>query len=284
MNHVQPAPGWYPDPSGQGGLRYWNGAHWTNDVRSVSPCGPAPATPADGGAWVGPTAAVAASVVSVLLILGFTLLVFETASSGRGDATRTSASTVIPTTTSDASVGTSSTVTAWLTAASSPTGTSTAGAVEAMTATVPWVVGSSQAAAQNALAAAGLVVQVTTDRQVSGVHGAVLSQSPAADTVVELGSTVQIVVAEVVAVPVAPDPGPVPKSAPAPKPPTSPKPAPAPAPQKCTPGYDPCLPPASDYDCAGGSGNGPKYVDGPVRVTGSDPYGLDRDGDGIGCE
>lgn len=52
----------------------------------------------------------------------------------------------------------------------------------------------------------------------------------------------------------------------------------------CTPGYDPCIPPGPDVDCAGGSGNGPRYVEGPVRVTGSDPYGLDRDGDGIGCE
>lgn len=51
----------------------------------------------------------------------------------------------------------------------------------------------------------------------------------------------------------------------------------------CTPGYSPCLPPASDYDCAGGSGNGPAYT-GTVRVTGSDPYGLDSDGDGFGCE
>ena len=54
--------------------------------------------------------------------------------------------------------------------------------------------------------------------------------------------------------------------------------------KKCTPGYSPCLPPASDYDCAGGSGDGPKYVQGPVRVTGSDPYGLDPDHDGVGCE
>jgi hypothetical protein len=52
----------------------------------------------------------------------------------------------------------------------------------------------------------------------------------------------------------------------------------------CTPGYSPCLPPASDYDCAGGSGNGPEYVYGVVQVTGSDPYGLDSDGDGLGCE
>jgi hypothetical protein len=32
------------------------------------------------------------------------------------------------------------------------------------------------------------------------------------------------------------------------------------------------------------SGNGPEYVQGPVRVTGADIYGLDDDGDGIGCE
>ena len=31
--------------------------------------------------------------------------------------------------------------------------------------------------------------------------------------------------------------------------------------RNCTPGYSPCLPPASDYDCRGGSGNGPKYTD-----------------------
>jgi hypothetical protein len=53
---------------------------------------------------------------------------------------------------------------------------------------------------------------------------------------------------------------------------------------ECTPGYSPCLPPASDYDCAGGSGDGPEYVQGPVQVTGSDPYGLDADGNGIGCQ
>jgi hypothetical protein len=37
-------------------------------------------------------------------------------------------------------------------------------------------------------------------------------------------------------------------------------------------------------DCAGGGGNGPEYVRGPIRVTGVDIYGLDRDGDGIACE
>jgi hypothetical protein len=45
-----------------------------------------------------------------------------------------------------------------------------------------------------------------------------------------------------------------------------------------------CVPIASDVDCAGGSGNGPAYVKGPVKVIGSDIYDLDRDNDGYGCE
>ncbi len=54
----------------------------------------------------------------------------------------------------------------------------------------------------------------------------------------------------------------------------------------CDPNYTgACLKPnVSDYDCAGGSGNGPYYVEGPVYVVGVDHYGLDSDGDGVGCE
>ena len=48
---------------------------------------------------------------------------------------------------------------------------------------------------------------------------------------------------------------------------------------ECDPNYDPCVPIASDVDCAGGSGNGPEYVYGPVTVIGDDVYGLDRDRD-----
>jgi resuscitation-promoting factor RpfB len=54
---------------------------------------------------------------------------------------------------------------------------------------------------------------------------------------------------------------------------------------QCDPNYSGgCVPIASDVDCAGGSGNGPAYVAGPVTVVGSDIYDLDRDSDGIGCE
>src|SRR4051794_9097335 len=54
---------------------------------------------------------------------------------------------------------------------------------------------------------------------------------------------------------------------------------------KCDPNYEgACLNPDSpDYDCRGGSGNGPDYT-GPVRSVGSDPFDLDRDGDGLACE
>jgi endonuclease YncB( thermonuclease family) len=60
--------------------------------------------------------------------------------------------------------------------------------------------------------------------------------------------------------------------------------APSPAPAPNCQGYSPCLAPGPDVDCAGGSGNGPRYVQGPVSVHGSDPYDLDRDGDGVACE
>jgi hypothetical protein len=55
--------------------------------------------------------------------------------------------------------------------------------------------------------------------------------------------------------------------------------------RQCDPNYaGACVPIASDVDCAGGSGNGPAYVEGPVKVIGSDIYDLDRDGDGYGCD
>jgi hypothetical protein len=125
--------------------------------------------------------------------------------------------------------------------------------------TVPYVLGLTQAKATSKLKGAGYDV-VVSKQESSQTPGTVITTDPEAGTDRLPGKTVTIVVA---------------KAPPAPPPPP---------PSNCTPGYSPCLPPASDYDCAGGSGNGPEYVYGTVRVTGSDPYGLDSDGDGIGCE
>jgi hypothetical protein len=61
--------------------------------------------------------------------------------------------------------------------------------------------------------------------------------------------------------------------------------SPAPATNmNCNLNYTPCVPIASDVDCAGGSGDGPAYTNGPVFVVGDDVYGLDGNGDGVGCE
>ena len=68
----------------------------------------------------------------------------------------------------------------------------------------------------------------------------------------------------------------------------APEPTPKPAARasNCHPSYTgECLKQgAGDYDCAGGSGNGPNYVYGTVRVVGWDEFDLDRDNDGYGCE
>lgn len=47
----------------------------------------------------------------------------------------------------------------------------------------------------------------------------------------------------------------------------------------CEHGYSPCLPKVGDLDCA----DIPDAKK-PVHVTGRDPYRLDADGDGVGCE
>jgi hypothetical protein len=56
---------------------------------------------------------------------------------------------------------------------------------------------------------------------------------------------------------------------------------------ECHVAYADCLVPntSPDVDCVGGGGDGPEFVTGPVRLVGpDDPYDLDGDGDGVGCE
>lgn len=132
---------------------------------------------------------------------------------------------------------------------------------------LPDLVGMTKGALEKLASKKGWTIVYSKQVSSAVAAGAVLSHTPAPGATVHDGSTIRIVVAK------AP---PAPKPAPAADTSTS-------SADNCTLGYDPCLPPASDYDCAGGSGDGPKYT-GPVRVTGSDPYDLDSDGDGYGCE
>jgi PASTA domain len=106
-------------------------------------------------------------------------------------------------------------------------------------------------------------VQVNVVRKYSSKpSGTVLSQSVSAGTEVRPGRTIRLVISK------------------------GPKPQPSPKP--CTSGYSPCLVyhGGADYDCYGGSGDGPYYTEPGVvyTVSGSDPYGLDADNNGSGCE
>jgi hypothetical protein len=63
---------------------------------------------------------------------------------------------------------------------------------------------------------------------------------------------------------------------------------PEPTPNRCHPAYTRvCLnEDAIDYDCAGGSGDGPQFVFSTVTMVNplDDPFDLDRDNDGVGCD
>jgi hypothetical protein len=69
----------------------------------------------------------------------------------------------------------------------------------------------------------------------------------------------------------------------APPAPTTPPPTrttrPPPPGGNCEPGYSPCLPIVGDLNCDDISDSLK-----PIHVTGDDPYGLDGDSDGLGCE
>jgi hypothetical protein len=136
---------------------------------------------------------------------------------------------------------------------------------------VPDVVGMGSAQATATLRAVGLVVRTAVRRTAAYPAGTVVALSPGAGTRLRRGSVVRLTVAK------APPPT---TAAPAPAPTA------APAPANCDPAYpDACLKDGiGDYDCASGSGNGPNYADGPMRVLPPDPFGLDADGDGVGCE
>jgi hypothetical protein len=132
------------------------------------------------------------------------------------------------------------------------------------TVSVPKLVGMPLGKAKSILAdhdLHGTITYKTTSQYPSGI---VIAQSRKAGTSARPGSSVTLVVA---------------KAPPPPPPPTAP-------PKNCDPAYpDRCLQDGiGDWDCAGGTGNGPNYVDGPLTVLAPDPFDLDRNHDGVGCE
>ena len=180
-----------------------------------------------------------------------------------GDGTTPEVASTMPAATSDA-LPPVTTTTTWPTTTTSPP-TTTMATVE-----VPKLVGMRLTSAKAALADRGLRARVTYRSTASAPAGTVISQSRRTGAGVLPDSRITMVVAK------APPPPPTT----APPPPTT-RPA-----RNCDPSYpDVCLDPnAVDYDCAGGSGNGPRYVSGPIRVRPPDPFDLDGEGDGWGCE
>jgi hypothetical protein len=129
----------------------------------------------------------------------------------------------------------------------------------------------------------------------AGIAGGGDKQQSASPTAADATTTVELPTTTVVSptstttttttttTPPPPPPTTTTQAAPPPAPVTE-QPAPPPAQPQCDPNYSGCVPIASDVDCAGGSGNGPAYAEGPVRVIGSDIYDLDKDHDGTACE
>jgi PASTA domain len=157
------------------------------------------------------------------------------------------------------------------TVATTPATTSPAPPTTIEKVTVPRLVGLRLARAKGSLAERGLTAKITYKSTARYAAGTVISQSRKAGAGVLPDTTITLVVAKA--------PPPPPPTAPPAPPPTAP-------PRNCHPSYQgECLKVGiGDYDCAGGSGNGPNYVQGTVRVVGPDEFDLDRDGDGWGCE
>ena len=285
-------PGWYPDQDQPGRERLWDGQVWTHHLRRAASV---------GGRWSPRTIALAAGSG----VLGLLVLIVGLASGFDRNPTET----VLPASASSASIQptpTPPTPTAKLARVPAVEGLSLVKAKRKLRAAglevgyidrrpsrkekntvlkqgvregtelephstvtlvvaaplpqVPSVVGKSEASAIRRLRNTGFKIKKTTQIRTTGKDEVVLNQSPTAGTRAKPKSVVHIVISNVQRRPNAGHS------------------------RNCTSGYSPCLPPASDYDCSGGTGDGPKYVDGPVRVSGPDPYDLDRDGNGVGCQ
>lgn len=99
-----PAPGWYEDPAGGGGQRYWDGASWTDDVRpvahqdppyeveSVPAVGMSDDPPGAGGRHAGRGPLIAGAGVLLVLALAVTAVAVSDAPDSEGVDDRSAAS------------------------------------------------------------------------------------------------------------------------------------------------------------------------------------------------
>lgn len=81
----QPPPGWYPDPSGNGGSRYWNGQRWT----VAAPIGAA------GAPRKSSVASRLLLAVGLLVLLGGCIAMFSTPSKHRSSDSGSSSSSTL---------------------------------------------------------------------------------------------------------------------------------------------------------------------------------------------
>ncbi|WP_295034380.1 G5 domain-containing protein [uncultured Microbacterium sp.] len=311
MPDSSPAPAWYPDPENSAQLRWWNGTTWTADTTPV-PAGsvPPPAPGAARGAsrrrpwWV--TALVVLGVIMlggvlaritpalwllvILAVLGLAVYVFIRGGAPRlslrsrasgllalgaaallligGGAANGATRPAMVT----ADVTSSATPRSFVAAAPTPTPVPTTYEMVDVVTVIPFerstVDDPERDLGVMEVVTAGVEGSKVTTYRVTKIDGKEIGRTVAKETVTL--PPVTEVTAHGTREQQAAPPAPLVAQEPA---------------GQCDPNYaDACVPIASDVDCAGGSGNGPAYVQGPVRVVGTDIYRLDSNGDGIGCE
>ena len=71
---LPPPPGWYPDPGGSGGQRWWDGMAWTEHVAPGAAPGPVPPPARFRQKWWHIPLLVAVGVVSTVVSIAVQLL------------------------------------------------------------------------------------------------------------------------------------------------------------------------------------------------------------------
>ncbi len=133
------------------------------------------------------------AVVAIAAVVAVVLLAFLISNLGGGD------STTPPGSASTAASGSTKLAPAGAGSQDSGTGaavTSATAAAGTKPGVMPAVVGMTQAAAQEAIGAAGLKIEVKTQKSANNAKGTVIDQSPASGTAVDAGFTVKIVVSD----------------------------------------------------------------------------------------